>query len=643
MKTVESVESDKATDVEVRDADKAWANDIWNLTSGEKHNSRRVWRRNGNPKKDQICWEGGEWQLRGSGTLFYQADGDTPTPPLSGWKAAGQASALTVRYRSTAREFNPQKSCRGTPLRAADMPRIVMIRLRLWMENGLLALAHESEEESDDGADEATSAWTDIVKTSSKGRENSHKDWESTVQNGLPHPCLAVGLLVGEVRRRMSNSLREFLSAATRVRAAHVEPGERRGQGNRVPLREFQLVYDLFCRHRALVRMSIADNRDILSEFFIELDSVSNPPSVRSTRHFELYLEPLKQEFGERNMASVFTSSRSSEKVKVYRAEGCDPDLTFELNQMHDRMRTEDGMDGITVQVYSNVHKVVEKAPVPGCFDNAETLENGGFPGRIETVGAGTKEANAIWELETDETGKIIVKTRRKSLTKDAEPKAEPKDAVEDLAVWRRKDNTDDTIEWKDHKWRLMIGGEVLYEADGDTPTPPKYLPPTHGWRTPGGNGEAPVVYSETNVLVRSTTPRWQAATLDRVNNAEGTFDVTITGSDRIPMSMRRRTGVTKEGIRVRSSFFAGWKHPADPKKVLEFETNAKRVHKVIKNWTKERMFPTNTWAFRDALETLLFMLLILSIALPLAGLAIFYEELRAAQLLPSGQPTLFE
>ena len=77
--------------LEVRGAGNHWANDIWSPKATEEHSGRQVWGRNGNPNTDQIWWEDGKWQLLGDGSLLYQADGGSSTPPTSGWTCQNES------------------------------------------------------------------------------------------------------------------------------------------------------------------------------------------------------------------------------------------------------------------------------------------------------------------------------------------------------------------------------------------------------------------------------------------------------------------------------------------------------------------------------------------------------------------------
>ena len=78
-------------------------------------------------------------------------------------------------------------------------------------------------------------------------------EFDSAVENGMPHPCVAVGLLIDEASRRMQNSLREFVSAVTHIRAPSDDTPE-----TKVALRIFEKTYHLYCRRRFLEHVSIA-------------------------------------------------------------------------------------------------------------------------------------------------------------------------------------------------------------------------------------------------------------------------------------------------------------------------------------------------------------------------------------------------
>ena len=231
----------------------------------------------------------------------------------------------------------------GPPLRATDVPRILIVRLRLAAESFLLGLAHEEEEQVGAPTD-TKSAWQGILTDSNQGIESSQNDWQSAVQNGMPHPCVAVGLLINEAASRMTDSLRAFVSAATRIPHAHEGASEGGGTEIRdVSLEDFVATYDRYCRKHSLARMSVTEHQDILSEFFLEIDVPKS--RVRSKRHYVFHMttEDAKQKLTECSTASVELSSspvdrntdrRPQELVTVDRADVADSKKTFDLDRM---------------------------------------------------------------------------------------------------------------------------------------------------------------------------------------------------------------------------------------------------------------------------------------------------------------------
>ena len=230
----------------------------------------------------------------------------------------------------------------GPPLRATDVPRILIVRLRLAAESFLLGLAHEEEQAA--APADTKSAWQGILTDSKQGIKKSHSDWQSAVQNGMPHPCVAVGLLIDEAASRMTDSLRAFVSAATRIPRAHEGTSEGGDTEIRdVSLEDFVATYDRYCRKHSLTRMSVADHQDILSEFFIEIDVPKS--RIRSKRHYVFHMtkEDAKKKLTECSTASVELSSspvdhdtakRPQELVTVDRADKADSKLTFDLERM---------------------------------------------------------------------------------------------------------------------------------------------------------------------------------------------------------------------------------------------------------------------------------------------------------------------
>ena len=113
-----------------------------------------------------------------------------------------------------------------------------------------------------------------------RAEQRSKENWDSVVQNGIPHPCLCVNLLGAELRRRMSNSLRLFCVSVTR----HRRDDETLAQ-SQVRLADFQLAYDRFCLAHSFEQLIIEENRDVLSERFLEIHKAGESSHVIGRRH----------------------------------------------------------------------------------------------------------------------------------------------------------------------------------------------------------------------------------------------------------------------------------------------------------------------------------------------------------------------
>ena len=141
-------------------------------------------------------------------------------------------------------------------------------------------------------------------------------------------------------------------------------------------------------------------------------------------------------------------------------------------------------------------------------------------------------------------------------------------------------------------------------------------------------------------VWVNGLPSVWRDATIDGDLRPTLKFKGGGKGGGKTDGATFRLSDVACENIRWRSHIFAAWKHPVPADK--ETIGDDDEVIKIITNWKDEHVFPSTTWVVRDMLETLLVFGLIVACTLPLLTLVLLYEHVRATQILPDEQPSLF-